>query len=189
MTGRDRKALMLGGGIVLAAIISLRVLPWGVRRTAAALGDLRERAALLAHARADLTAAEGLRDSSAALSRALVGLAPRLLSGGTAVEAAAALSGKLNLAAVRSQAKVERLDPVPDSATAGRLRRIRLHAALETDVRGLEAFLRAVETSEAVLTVLDLRIVAPDPTAGVHGPEILKVESTVSGWYLGKGEP
>jgi type II secretion system (T2SS) protein M len=183
MTARDRKALRVGGAVALAAFLLLRILPWGARGTARALGDLRQRAGLLAHARAELAGAAELRDSGAVLSRALVALAPRLLSGATAAEAAADLSGRLNLAAGRNQAKVERLDPVPDSAAAGRLRRARLHAAIETDVRGLVAFLRSVELGDAALTVMDLRVVAPDPTAE-RGPEILEVEVTVSGWYL-----
>jgi hypothetical protein len=29
-----------------------------------------------------------------------------------------------------------------------------------------------------------LRVVAPDPASVNHAPEILKVELTVSGWYL-----
>src|ERR687888_267177 len=120
MTERDRRALLLGGAIVLGAVLLLRVLPWGVRRVLAAEAELRDRGALLARARADLAEAALLRDSAAALSQALVGLAPKLLSGATPAEAAADLSGRINLAASQSAAKLERVDQVPDSGVAGR---------------------------------------------------------------------
>lgn len=64
-----------------------------------------------------------------------------------------------------------------------------MHVALETDVRGLAAFLKAIDGGDAVLAVEDLRIVAPDPGSVDRAPEILKVELTVGGWYLkGKRE-
>ena len=55
MTPRDRRALVLGGTTVLAAVLLVRVLPWTVRSALAAEAGLRERAVLLARARADLT--------------------------------------------------------------------------------------------------------------------------------------
>src|SRR5439155_12604586 len=83
VTERDRRGLLLGGGVVLAALLLLRVLPWTVRSALAAEAGLRGRAALLARARADLADAAALRDSAVELGQALVGLAPRILSGTT----------------------------------------------------------------------------------------------------------
>ena len=88
MTERDRRAVLLGGGVVLAALLLLRVLPWMVRSALAAEAGLRERAALLARARADLADAAVLRDSAVGLGQALVGLAPKILSGNTVAESA-----------------------------------------------------------------------------------------------------
>lgn len=187
MTGRDRRALVLGGAVVLTALLGLRVLPWTVRKAAAAERGLRERAALLARARADLSETALLRDSAAVLTRAVVRLAPKLLSGDTPAEALADLSGRLNLAASRNQAKLERTDQLADSASAGRLRRVRTRAALESDIRGVVGFLRSVELGDAVLSVEELRIVAPDPSSGDRVPEVLRVEVTVVGWFLEKG--
>src|SRR5207247_5791705 len=137
VTHGDRRALLLGGGVVLAGLLLLRVLPWTVRSALAAESGLRERAALLARARADLADAAVLRDSAAQLGQALIGLAPKILSGNSAPEAVADLSGRVNLAASGHQAKLERVDPVPDSVSRGRLRRGTLRAAFECDVRGL----------------------------------------------------
>lgn len=184
MTPRDRRALVVGGAVIAIAVIGLRVLPTGVRRATAAHALLRERAGLLARTRAELASLPKLRDSAAVLTRALVALAPQVLSGSTPAEASADLSGRMNLAASRAPARVDRLDPLPDSSGRGRLGRARVHAALQTDVRGLVAFLRAIDAGDEVLTLDELRIEAPEPGAPDRGPEILRVEVTVSGWYI-----
>ena len=184
MTPRDRRALVLGGTTVLAAVLLVRVLPWTVRSALAAEAGLRERAVLLARARADLTDAATLRDSAAQLGQALIGLAPRILSGNSAAEAVADLSGRVNLAASGHQAKLERVDPVPDTLSRGRLRRATLRAAFECDVRGLVGVLEAVEFGKVALAVRELRVTALDAGSPEKNPEILRVEMTVAGWYL-----
>jgi len=184
MTARDRRALILGGVVIAAAVLSLRAVPWGVRRAAGSYVELRERAGLLARTREEMAALPMLRDSAATLSQALVALAPQLLSGSTATEAGSDLSGRMNLAAARAPARVERLDPMPDSTGNGRLGRVRVRAALETDVRGLVALIRAIDAGDEVLRLEELHVEAPDPAAVNRGPEILKVEVTVSGWYV-----
>ncbi len=184
MIQRDRRALAVGGAIVLAAVLLLRVLPWGVRRALAAERDLRAQVALLARARVDLADAALLRDSAAALGRTLLGLAPKILSGGTAAEAVADLSGRVNHAAAANLVKLERVDAIPDSAGAGRLRRATLRAALECDVRGLAGLLQALERGNPVLAVRGLRVTAPDVGSADRASEVLRVELTVTGWYL-----
>jgi hypothetical protein len=175
---------MMGGCVVAASVIVLRVIPLGVESTRAAHALLSERAVLLARTRDELAALPKLRDSAAILTQALVALAPQVLSGSTPAEAGADLSGRMNLAASRAPARVDRLDPVPDSSGTGRLGRARVRVAFETDVRGLVAFLRAIDAADEVLTLDELHIEAPEPGAPDRGPELLKVEVTISGWYI-----
>jgi len=184
MTARDRRALFVGGGVVLAAFLLLRVLPWTLRSALAAEVGLRQRSALLARARADLAEAGGLRDSAVALGQALVGLAPKILSGNSPAEAVADLSGRVNLAASRNQAKLERVDPLTDSAVAGRLHRVALRAAFECDIRGLVGTLQVLTSGKAALAVRELRVTAVDASAADRSPEVLRVEMTVAGWFL-----
>ena len=184
MTARDRRALFVGGGVVLAAFLLLRVLPWTLRSVLAAEVGLRQRSALLARARADLAEAGGLRDSAVALGQALVGLAPKILSGNSPAEAVADLSGRVNLAASRNQAKLERVDPLTDSAVAGRLHRVALRAAFECDIRGLVGTLQVLTSGKAALAVRELRVTAVDASAADRSPEVLRVEMTVAGWFL-----
>ena len=184
MTARDRRALLFDGVVVATAVLSLRLLPSLIRHAGGAYAQLHERAALLARTREEMASLPTLRDSAATLSQALVRLAPQLLSGSTAAEAGSDLSGRMNLAAARAPARIERVDPVSDSAGNGRLGRVRIRAALETDVRGLVALIRAIDSGDEVLRLEELHVEAPDPAAVNRGPEILKVEVTVSGWYV-----
>ena len=184
MTARDRRALLIGGAAVLGAFLLLRLLPWTVRSALAADVGLRQRAALLARARADLADASALRDSAVALGQALVGLAPKILSGNSAAEAVADLSGRVNLAASRNQAKLERMDPQTDSAVAGRLHLVALRAAFECDIRGLVGVLQALTFGKAALTVRELRVTAIDASSADRIPEVLRVDMTVAGWFL-----
>src|SRR5205823_6115266 len=77
VTDRDRRALTLGGAVVLMGFLLLRVFPWAVRSAVAAERGLRERSAVLARARADLADWPLLRDSAEAVTHAVVGLAPK----------------------------------------------------------------------------------------------------------------
>jgi hypothetical protein len=188
MTERDRRALLWGGATVLGAVLLLRVFPWSVQRVMAADAELRDRAAVLARARADIAEAMLLHDSATTVGQALGELAPKLLSGGSAAEASADLSGRLNRAASQSAAKLGRVEQVPDSTATGRLRRVRLRATLEADIRGVSGVLRALEHNEAALSVNEVRVVAVDPASGDHVPEVLHFEVTVAGWFLTNGE-
>lgn len=188
MTARDRRALMLGGGVVLTAVLVLRLLPWGARSVLGAEAGLRERATLLARSRADLADFATLRDSAARVSQALVGLAPKILSGTTAAEAIADLSGQLNLVISGHQAKIERVDPVPDSAAAGRLHQVMLRAGFECDVRGLAGVLESLAFGQVVLPLRELRVTAVDVGSADKVSEVLRVEMTVTGWYHDGGK-
>jgi hypothetical protein len=181
MTPRDRRALVLGSVAVVVGVFVLRVLPWTVRSALAGEVGLRQRAALLARAHADLAEASGLRDSAVELGHALVGLAPKILSGNSLAEAVADLSGRVNLAASRNQAKLERVDPLTDSTVSGRLHRVALRAAFECDIRGLVGVLQALTFGKAALTVRELRV---DASSADRSPEVLRVDMTVAGWFL-----
>jgi type II secretion system (T2SS) protein M len=139
---------------------------------------------LLARSRDEMSTLPILRDSAVVLSQALVALAPQLLSGSSAAEAGADLSGRMNLAAARAPARLVRVDLLPDSSSNGRLAHVKVHASLETDIRGLVALVRAIDDGEEVLKLDALHVEAPEPGASDRGPEMLKVELTITGWYL-----
>src|SRR5207249_1409474 len=126
-----------------------------------------------------------LSDSAVALGQGLVGLAPRILGGNTIAEEVTDLSGQVNLMASGHQAKLERVDPVADSAVAGRLHRVTLRAAFDCDVRGLSRILQALEFGKVALSLQDIRITAVDVASLDQSPEVVRIEMTVTGWFLG----
>jgi type II secretory pathway component PulM len=184
MTPRDRRALALGGAAIAAAVVLLRIVPWGFR----AVGHLREEAieqsGTVARARDVLSRTPLVRDSLSAVLAAIVGLAPQLVDGRSAADAQAGLSGLVTLVANRHNLKIVRLEALPDSAV-GVFSPVRLHAELEGDVRGAAVLLRSIETGDPLLTVTSLAIAAPDPAATV---EALHIEMDVAGYYLPRGE-
>ena len=184
MTARDRRAIAWGAVVVVGALVVLRALPWAWHRAAAKHADLSHRALLLARAETELTQAQKLADSASKLSRELVSLAPTLLTGDGVQAAFADLAGRLSVAASESRAKVERVELLTDTASAGRLRRVSGKAALEGDIRGLTRFLATVESGVSLLVVNDLVVQAPAAFGPERGPEALRWEVTVSGWYL-----
>jgi Type II secretion system (T2SS), protein M subtype b len=186
VTSRDFRALRRGGAIIVATLLVLRGGPWAVR----SLRHLRERAIAqaktAAQAREVLMSASAVRDSLGSVLGAIVGLAPELVDGHSEAEAAASLSGVLNLQASQRHIRVVRLDPLPDSGV-GVFGRVTVHAELEGDVGGLAGLLKTIEAGESLLSVSTLVVTAPDPIVRGNSPELLHVELDVSGYYLPRG--
>jgi hypothetical protein len=136
---------------------------------------------------ADLGALPALEDSAEALTKAVVALAPRLLSGHGNGEAMAELQGRLSYLAATSHLKLERVDPVPDSTTAGNLRRLTVDAVFEGDIRGAVALLAALTSDITAVVPLRVRVVASDPVSGPRSPEMLRLEMRLTAWAL-RGE-
>jgi hypothetical protein len=186
VTARDRRAVVGGGAVVLAALLLLRALPWAVRSVTTLRVRVREQQASLTRAEEVLAREPAIHDSLTQVLGRIVALAPRLVDGGTSAQAQAGLASLVSLAASRHQLKVVRLDPLPDS-TGGRspFTRVALHAELEGDIAGLTRLLRDVETSDPLLTVMSLSVLAPAP-AVPHTAEALRLELDMAGLYLAR---
>ena len=186
MTVRDRRAVLRGGAVVLAALVLLRALPWAVRSVAALRVRALEQQATLARAEEVLALELAIHDSLTQVLGQIVALAPRLVDGHTSAQAQAGLASLVSLAVSRHLLKVVRLDPLPDSGGGrGPFTRVALHAELEGDVAGLTRLLRDVETGDPLLTVTSLSVLAPAP-AVPHAAEALRVELDLAGLYLAR---
>ena len=185
MTPRDQRAIRLGLLAVGGAIV-LRTAPatWAPLRHFKDEEDGRR--LLLTRARTELSELPALADTAKALSERVVALAPRILASGTTGEATAEFSALLTHLALSHQARLDRVDPVSDSTQAGDLARVTLDAVFETDVRGLAQLLGALATMAPVTELVRLKVSTGDPLAGGGGPEALRVEVRVRGWYLRK---
>lgn len=184
MSPRDRRALLIGGAVVAAAVLALRVAPWAARAVFDRRAELEASAALAARMEDEVRSASHLEDSGAVVRTRLAALAPALLAGTTPAEASADLAGRLAAAAERHRVRVSRTDQVPDSGGADGLRQVRLRVAIESDTRGLLAFLRELSRESAVLLVDSVRTVVADPQVPAGRPELLQSELTVRGWWL-----
>jgi hypothetical protein len=184
MTARDRRALVLGLTVTLAALVVLRGIPWAARRQSGLRTRAVEAGAAAQRARDVLAVAATRRDSLGTALAAVVALAPRLIDGHTSAGAGASLASLVTLAASEHRLRVVRLDPQPDSS-GGVFAQVRVHAELEGDVRGLVGFLRALDAGPPVLAVPALAVLAPAPPGS--GAEALRIEATITGRYLPRG--
>lgn len=187
VTVRERRVLVIGS-VIVGAAIGGRILPVAVRSMVRAEQEMDQRAVLLAHTRSDLAQTDALSESAAILTHNLTQVAPKVLNGATSADAQADLADRLDFVAARHQVRLMRVDPLPDSGAAGRLRRVAARMELESDVRGLAAVLQTLATGPLALGVEQLRVVAPDARSVGPGPEVLKTELTVTGWYLAKAD-
>jgi hypothetical protein len=183
MSPRDKRALVAGAAVIVSAILVLRVVPALARRYMTLRHETMERLATVERARMTLASAGALRDSSTLAAGELVALAPKLLAGATAAEAAATLASDVSLIASRAGLRVLSLNAAPDSG-AGAFVPVTLRAELEGDLSGLTELLRAVEGARILLTVNSMRIVAADPLQRQPGPEQLRIALAIEGWRL-----
>lgn len=186
MNPRERQVLWIGGAVVLIAVVALRLGPWGWRAARHIKEEHQARAELLARVRTGVEGAGALQDSSVVIKGKLLALAPKILAGNQEPEVLADLTGRLGVAAAAHRVRLSRTTALADSARAGRLRRVSIRAALEGDTRGTLGFLAALAGGPAVLTPVDLRILAPNAATPAAGFEVLQTEVTVRGWYLAR---
>lgn len=188
MIPRDARAIRLGAAAILGALVMLRGVPAAVRAVTWLHQRATTQAQVAARSRDLLAASAATQDTLSEVLRGIVGLAPTLVDGHSAAEAAASLSGMVSHAANRTALKVLRLDPLPDSA-AGVFGRVSVHAELEGDVAGAARLVRALETGAPLLSVTALAVSATDPWPRSGSGEVLRVEMDVSGFYLPRATP
>ncbi|MEO8139344.1 MAG: GspMb/PilO family protein [Gemmatimonadota bacterium] len=184
MTPRDRLALSLGGGMVLLAVLGLRVVPAVADRVNRSRSRLEERRTLLAETNAAIRGLSAMEDSARSLTGQVVALAPRLLVGPTASAALSDLSGQLTMLALRHHAQLVSLEAVPDSTTAGSLQRLTASAVMNTDFRSLAELLAVLARDPVALRADRIQVTPADPYASAAQPEQLHVELRLTGWYL-----
>jgi hypothetical protein len=128
-----------------------------------------------------------MEDSAKVLTARVAAMAPRILAGTTASVALSDLSGRLGTIAGRCHAKLVRLEPLEDSATAGLLHRASAVAVLETDFRGLSELLQFLARDTLVTFVDRVQLTPADPLAAPAVPEQIDMELRLSAWYLTLG--
>jgi hypothetical protein len=178
---RDRRAVLLGGGVLLAAWLAAR----GVPRLLHGYASLRARTEASAHqlaaAREALAEAPFVRDSLSVRAQRLVAWAPRLVAGRTPAEAAADLASLVTGLAAQLRVRVARMDPLPDSAGAV-FARVGLRIEVQGDIGGIARWLSSLEEGDRLLAVRTISVMAPEPAAPATQAEALRAELTIVGW-------
>lgn len=182
MTSQDRRALLLGSLVVAGALV-LRALTAGSSAEFARPPSLEQKSRLVFEARATVASLGQLEDSAKVLRAALVGLASSLLAGPTEADALADLSGLVSMLVGRARGRFETAAPEPDSIRIGQLQRVSLIIGFEADTGGLAAFLRSLAESRTVVTAEWIQVAATDPFADQQGPDRLRIDLRVSGWF------
>jgi hypothetical protein len=181
-TAERRLLAALTATLLLA--LGLRLLP-GVIRSLSALPDrVASQRTLLRETEAMLSGLPALEDSAATLRQALMSLAPRLLAGTTESDARSDLTARLTSLAAVNHGRLMRLEGLSDSTTAGRIRRLRSRALLETDFRGVAELLAAIERQAVILVPERIVVRRPEESGGAEQSERLEVELDLAGWYL-----
>jgi len=179
MTTRERRAVWLGGAIIVAALL-VRGVPTAARAVEERLEATRALVARSAQERRLVTEAPARQVLMRERVRALVDLAPALLGTEGVAEGAATLTGELNVLAMRHRVTLQQLNPQPDSAM-GPFVAVTVRFQAETDLAGLTGFLADVEAGPRLLSLTDLAITVADAT----GPtERVRVDGAVRGFVL-----
>lgn len=133
----------------------------------------------------------GLEDSAVELRRKLVASAPDLVPGVSQDEANAAIGALLRQVLRSLPAQHVLLSSLPDSASAGLLRRASARIEFEGDAVQLGRVLVQLGDHRPVLVVREVTVTA-DASAPRDGPEHLRINLVVHGWWMGRipdGEP
>lgn len=160
LDGRDRRAILLGGGIVVPALLWVFVL-------APYLGAVRDASTRLEterlRLRGDLellASASGYPGAFDAGAERLLAAAPRLMSGDDEGAAVAALAGYVRRMATAGGANLTRVEPAAPRDAGGGVRALPVGVTGETDLEGLLTFLQLLETGSKLLHVEELRMEA-----------------------------
>lgn len=178
---RERRVLVAGGVLIIGMVALSRGIPaWTAwqHEARAAAAELAEE---VARAEASVRGLEAMVDSLEARKERFVDLAPLLIGVKSPAAAASSLTLLINGVAQAAGVRVSAVRVGQDSTVDAVLRRVRVSAELEGDVRGIATLLSTLERGPTLLAIRELAITQPDPASPGDRPEALGVQLTVEG--------
>lgn len=186
LSPRDRRALLLGGLVLVPALFwSAAGAPY-VRATRAAVDRLAAERDLLERERDLIATARAWEIALEGGSQRLLDVAPRLF-GGTAAAAGAALAEHLQRSARAARARLSRLQPVEAGSVGAGLVPVPLRVSGESDLEGVISLLYLLEAGEKLVRVDALRIQRARTTgnpSSKESVEVLSFELIATGFTL-----
>ena len=179
---------MLAIGVIacIALVGGARGVPAVVRWTHETRAIAAQRGAESAQAERSVVTAAMTRDSLAARYARYLALAPRLLDGETTAGAGGALALLVSGAAATSSVRLGSVQIRADTTKAGVFTPVSVRADLTGDIQGLSTLLATLERGQTLLSVRELSISQPEPSAGDDRVEALRAELVVEGLMLSR---
>jgi Type II secretion system (T2SS), protein M subtype b len=181
ISARDRRTATIGVTVIGTLVGLARGVPALVKWERDRAAEAVEMVAQASSARAGVRALPLLRDSLRARQLRLSAIDSVLLSGASASAAAADLAATLDDMATESRLKITAMQLRADSAGPGALTTVAVRVNGATDVAGLAAFLRSVESGETPLVVRGVAVTQTEPMAQESRVEALRVDILVEG--------
>jgi hypothetical protein len=184
LSPRDRRAIAVGGAILLPALLYI----WAVRPYRAALDDARERLAseraALARERAAVLAAHRNPQLQRVADSAMAVATPRLFTGRDDVMASAELTTYLGDVASASHVWLQDAATRPAVTSAGGVRTLHVEMRGESDLQGILTFLEAIEDGTKLVRVDRLDIARVPRVSDDDNLETLSVSATIAGFAI-----
>jgi hypothetical protein len=182
MSAKDRRAIVLGGLIVLPALLYI----WGVRPYRAALEATRDEVEIarlaLSREKAAVTTTMANPEAQRSADSALMMSAPRLFEGRDDAIASAQLAAYLGSVARRSRVLMQDANTRPSATSPEGIRTLRVEVRAESDVQGITTFLHNLESGNKLVRVDRLEISRVPGLEDKNGFETLSIAATVSGF-------
>lgn len=178
---RERRVLVAGAVVIAAALTATRGVPAWWRWTQGVRASASETEVEAARVERSVGLLPATLDTLEQRKERFVALAPDLLSGRDATQAAVALTALVSQAAQAAGMQLGALSVSHDSAGDGLLKTVAVRGDARGDVHGVMAFLGTLERGPLLLAVRDLAISQAEPAAPASRPEELRVQFRVEG--------
>jgi Type II secretion system (T2SS), protein M subtype b len=183
MPVRDRRAVMLGVGVLLPAFIFI----WGVRPYLGALDDAHQELAAqtdaLARERAAVTSARENPRLRQIADSAMQAIEPRLFAGRDDVMASALLASYVGDLAAKARVWLQDANTRPTTLSKDGVRALHVEIRGQSDLRGTLRFLQSLERGSKLVRI-DKLDVTRTPNSTDDPMETLTITATISGFAL-----
>ena len=180
LSPRDRRALSVGGAIVVAATLYRLALP-----TLASLTQLRQSnqtmSDRLAFSGLDFAMLGASREALAARTRRLADADTLLLSAGSAAHVASELGAIVRGAARTAGLELLGATTQSDSVVRGAFQSALVRLEAQGDISGLMQFLLLIELGPGLVDVRELSVTPVEPAAGGDRAEVLRISISIEG--------
>jgi hypothetical protein len=182
MSGRERRTIVLGAGVVLAGF----ALIWGRMyrdALAAARDELATERATLARERAAVSTARHNPQLQHIADSAMRAMRPRLFEGKDDVMASAELASYVGDVAQRARVWLQDAGTRRASPAAEGVRTLRVEIRAESDLQGALLFLQGLERGDKLVRI-DRLDISHSARSDEKDAEVLSIAATISGFAV-----